>query len=526
MSLARWVIDNARVQLHNAIMKRLIFVLLVCVCVILVSFPTQTIASTQPRIDPRVLQDTADGQTASFLVVLKSQADVRGVTSRAPGWQSQGRAAFSILQQTARTSQVAIQSQLDSLGVSYRPYWIVNMIAVEGDRSVVDAMAMRTDVLSIEPNRAFQVPLEQPDFVSLRAPTTVEWNISKISAPSLWALGYTGQGMTYANADTGVEWNHPALKSHYRGWNGTTADHNFNWWDGVRGPVVGSSSCGYSSSIPCDDYGHGTHTMGIGIGDDGAGNQIGVAPGAKWIACRNMDRGWGRPETYISCFQFFLAPTDLSGNNANPDLRPHAVGNSYGCPPSELCTVNALESAVGNLRAAGVFMAISAGNSGSNCSTVSDPPALYYSAITVGATNLNDGIASFSSRGPVTVDASNRRKPNVVAPGVNVISSIPGDSYGMMSGTSMAAPHVAGAVVLLWSAFPSLVRNVDETQNLLQQTAVPLTTSQGCGGDGPSQVPNNVYGYGRLDVFAAYDLALHPPPPNPSTFYFPWISQR
>jgi hypothetical protein len=161
-----------------------------------------------------------------------------------------------------------------------------------------------------------------------------------------------------------------------------------------------------------------------------------------------------------------------------------------------------------NLRAAGVFMAVSAGNSGSACSTISDPPALYDSAITVGATGFQTNtIASYSSRGPITADGSNRKKPDLVAPGSSVRSSYPSNSYATLSGTSMASPHVAGAVALLWSAFPNLRGNVDHTEFILEQTAVHLTTTQGCGGDTSSQVPNNVYGYGRIDVLAAYNYA-------------------
>ena len=339
--------------------------------------------------------------------------------------------------------------------------------------------------------------------------TAVEWNLSWINAPAVWALGDTGQNTVYANADTGVQWTHPALQPHYRGWNGATADHNYSWWDAIHADIDGNGNpCGFNLAAPCDDNGHGTHTTGTGVGDDGAGNQIGVAPGAKWIGCRNMDANVGRPSTYIECMQFFLAPTDLSGNNPDPSKRPDAVGNSYTCPTSELCTATSLQTAMDNLRAAGIFMAVSAGNSGSACSTIGDPPALYDSAISVGATGFQSNtIASYSSRGPVTADGSGRAKPDLVAPGSSVRSSYPNNTYATLSGTSMASPHVAGAVALLWSAFPNLRGNVDHTEFILEQTALHLTTTQGCGGDTSSQVPNNVYGYGRIDVLAAYNYA-------------------
>src|SRR5207253_5916476 len=135
----------------------------------------------------------------------------------------------------------------------------------------------------------------------------------------------------------------------------------------------GGGSCGPNSLFPCDDYGHGTHTTGTTSGDDGAGNQVGVAPGAKWIGCRNMDVGNGTPASYTECFQFFMAPTDLSGQNPNPALRPHVMNNSWGCPTSEGCAPDTLRTVVENSQASGIFVEVSAGNSGSSCGTVNDP---------------------------------------------------------------------------------------------------------------------------------------------------------
>ncbi len=492
------------------------FVLLFTLFVWLFSTPARLAASGTP-IDPRVLEDTADGRVGNFLVMLRSQTRGREVALGATNRQQRGRLVFNALRQTALATQPAVRTQLDLFGAKYRAYWVVNVIAVKGNRSVVDAMASRSDVSAIESDRAFRVDLEQPQVFGRAAPSAVEWNIAKVNAPQVWAKGYTGQGRVYANADTGVQWDHPALKPHYRGWNGTTADHNYNWWDAVHYDINGGGNpCGgFSLAAPCDDYGHGTHTMGTGIGDDGAGNQIGVAPGAKWIACRNMDQGVGRPSTYIECMEFFLAPWDLNGNNPDPSKRPDAVGNSYTCPASELCSSDSLLIAMDNLRAAGVFMSVSAGNSGSGCSTINEPPSFYDSGITVGATDSGDSIASFSSRGPITVDASNRIKPDLVAPGVLVRSSLPTNTFGYENGTSMASPHVAGAVVLLWSRFPQIAHDVGTTESILEQNAVHLyASSPFCGADTGSSMPNNVYGYGRLDVLAAFNYA--------DSVYFPF----
>jgi subtilisin family serine protease len=243
-----------------------------------------------------------------------------------------------------------------------------------------------------------------------------------------------------------------------------------------------------------------------------------MAPGARFIACRNMDNGVGRAARYTECFQFFLAPTDLKGQNPRPDLAADVINNSWGCPsPSEPqgedCTdPNILKSVVDNVVAAGIAVVASAGNDGSACSTISDPPAVYDASFTVGATTNADAIASFSSRGPVTVDGSNRLKPDISAPGVNQTAALRPDGYRMrnFSGTSAAAPHVTGALALLWSAAPQLIGQVATSEDLLRRTAKPLTSSQDCGGFSGSSVPNPVFGSGRLDVAMAVNAAAPP----------------
>jgi subtilisin family serine protease len=467
---------------------------------------TERVRPVRARVDPAVAAATARGGRTHFVVVLRPRAT------------GTGAALIGELRRTAAASQRRVTGVLDRLGAPHRAYWVVNAVAAEGGRAAVDALARLPEVASIEADPELPAAEAADEVLAPRTAAAVEWNVARINAPALWEIGVTGQGVVYANADTGVVWDHAALKSHYRGWNGTAATHDYNWWDAVHADIDGNGTnyCGFSQAAPCDDDSgawHGTHTVGTAIGDDGAGNQIGVAPGAKWISCRNMDTGTGRQSTYIECLQFFLAPTDLQGRNPRPDLRPDVVGNSYSCPPDELCAQDALKTAVDNMRAAGIFMAVSAGNEGPACSTIDWPPGQYDSAVTVGAVNNTDTIAAFSSRGPIDVDGSLRRKPDLVAPGVSVRSSSR-NGYATLNGTSMAAPHVGGAVALLWSAFPNLRGHVDATEKLLEDSAVPLTTTQGCGGDAASAVPNNVYGYGRLDVYAAYRLAETQFPPS------------
>jgi uncharacterized repeat protein (TIGR01451 family) len=290
------------------------------------------------------------------------------------------------------------------------------------------------------------------------------------------------------------------LIDQYRGWDGATADHDYNWFDAT----------GLSPNTPVDPYGHGTHTMGTMVGNDGLGNQVGVAPGARWIGCRNMNNsGWGSPATYTACYEWFVAPTRTDGSDPRPDLAPDVINNSWSCPTSEGCTdLNVLLDAVQAVRAAGIMTVHSAGNYGSACSTVSEPATIYEESFSVGSTTSSDTISSFSSRGPVTVDGSNRFKPQVSAPGSGIRSTTNNDGFGYMSGTSMAAPHVAGLAALLISAQPALAGQVDSLENLIEQSALPLYTTEGCGGDTPTSHPNHTYGWGRVDAWAAYQAHL------------------
>jgi subtilisin family serine protease len=467
-------------------------------CCLLAS--TVSAADWKVKVEPRLLALGA-GEKAEFLVVLAEQADVSRA-ERMKTKAAKGRYVFEQLSRTAERSQASLLAELSALGVEHRPYWIVNMIWVNGGRDAVQAMARRAEVdrISANPTVRMQYPRvsEAPD----RAPNAIEWGVAKIGAPDFWAIGKTGQGVVVAGADTGYDWTHAALKGKYRGWNGSAADHNYSWHDSIHS---GGGSCGANSAQPCDDDLHGTHTMGTMVGDDGAGNQIGVAPGAKWMGCRNMDQGNGTPTTYAECFQFFIAPTNLAGQNPDPSKSPDVINNSWGCPVSEGCTdPNVLKTVVDNTRAAGIVVVVSAGNSGSLCSTVNTPAAIYDSAFSVGASQdtAADTIASFSSRGPVTLDGSNRLKPDVVAPGVGVRSSIPGGGYTNLQGTSMAGPHVAGLVALTQSAAPWLNGQVSRIESHLTRFAVPrFSATQDCGSDPRffgAQRPNHTYGYGRV----------------------------
>jgi serine protease AprX len=466
-------------------------------------------AQWQQKIDPSLLNST---KTTNFLVILREQADV-SFANNLPTKAQKGEYVFKKLQQTAERSQRNIQQILQKEKSLFRNFLIVNALHVTGDKYLIEKLAQMPEVARINANPI--VPMQQPfveQNIELRSPTGIEWGIQKIKADSVWLLGIKGEGVVIAGEDTGYDWTHPTLQKAYRGWDGTKADHHYNWHDAIHASADTSKKnpCGFDTKIPCDDNNHGTHTMGTMAGSDGSDNQIGVAPAARWIAARNMDKGNGTPATYIECFEWFLAPTDLDGKNPKPAKSPHVINNSWGCPTSEGCNVSnfpVMNQVINNLKAAGIVVVTSAGNSGKACSSINDAPSIFENSFAVGATGQNDTIATFSSRGIVTVDGSNRLKPNVSAPGVNVRSSIKGGKYAVFSGTSMAGPHVAGAVALIISANPKLAGRVEDIETILEQTARPMTDKQDCSNSLGSKVPNAVYGFGRIDALAAVKRA-------------------
>jgi serine protease AprX len=468
------------------------------------------------KIAPWVVAQTANGQQAEFFVVLADQADLsaaRALRSKS----DKGRFVHDALWDKSEVTQRPVLRWLREHGVEHRSFYIVNAILVKGTREIAQALAARSDVARIEGNPQIQNVIPEPvsavETISQpKVPATIEPGINYTHAPDVWALGFRGQGITVAGADTGQRWTHNALKPHYRGWDGQNANHDYNWHDSIHDGV--GNPCGNDSPAPCDDNGHGTHTIGTVVGDDGAGNQIGMAPGAKWIGCRNMDQGNGTPARYIECMEFFLAPYPVNGNpnQGDPLKAPDITSNSWVCPPSEGCSANTLQAAVEAQAAAGIMMVAGAGNDGPDCSTVMYPPAIYAASYTVGAlTTGTDTIAGFSSRGPVTIDGSNRIKPDITAPGTNTRSSYntSDNAYATLSGTSMATPHIAGAMALLWCARPELRHEITGSRTVVDNAAHVISSTQ-CGDTGP---PNNVYGWGRVDISAAVGPT---PSPNPS----------
>lgn len=463
----------------------------------------------------------------SFLVILEDQPGAAvGAASSADAADPVARRSklYRALTAHAAESQAPLRGWLDGRGVAYRPFYLVNMIEVTGDLALAEELRLRPEVDRLARNPALEQTHAAPDPThwprlapaEMSATAAIPYGLAFTKADQVWASGYRGQGVVVASQDTGVKWNHPALQPSYRGWISATltATHAYNWFDAFGRNSL-DNECPSDPQVPCDDNGHGTHTVGTMLGDATpvGGTVLGMAPDAQWIGCRNMRDGVGTPASYTACFQFFVAPYPQGGDpfvDGKPELAPHVVNNSWGCPPSEGCDTDSLRQVVETTRAAGIFVVASAGNIGYlGCASIIDPIAIYDATFTVGAHDNRGVLANFSSRGPVTVDGSGRRKPDIAAPGVSVDSTYIDDTYIRLSGTSMASPHVAGAVALLWSAAPSLIGNIDLTEELLAKGAAPVASTQ-CT-SGPTDVTSNMlYGFGHLNILNSIELALNP----------------
>ncbi|MDL4774253.1 S8 family serine peptidase [Actinomadura xylanilytica] len=444
--------------------------------------------AAKPKIARAVLDRFAAGATSDLWVRLAAGTDLSG-PAKIKNRKARGNAVVDDLKATATRTQGPVRTLLRSAGLRSEAFWATNAIYVKGaTEAAARKLAAMPEVTEIRASRTYRLPEPAAAKPSNIAPNGLEWGIGNINADDVWAqTGRRGEDVVVASIDTGAQYDHPALVKQYRGNNGDgTFTHDYNWFDT-------SGTC--SSAAPCDKNGHGTHTMGTMAGDDGQGNQIGVAPGVKWIeangcaTCSDVD--------LLKASQWMLAPTDLSGRNPDVSRRPDIVNNSWG---SDVPTDEPLFEDIQEAWAAsGIFGVWSNGNSGPDCKTSGTPGSrtLNYS---VGAYDSANRIAPFSSRGP---GQGGELKPNISAPGVNVRSALPGGAYGLNNGTSMAAPHVAGAIALLWSTRPEYARDIAGTRALLDLSAVDTADAQ-CGG---SATNNNVYGEGRLDALRLVDDA-------------------
>jgi subtilisin family serine protease len=469
-----------------------------------------------------------------LFVMLNSQADLSAAESM-EDYDARRSFVYDALVAHADESQADLRTALDGLRLRYTPYYLVNAIEVDGGLLAQLLLANRADISRILPSPRLR-PLPEPFDAGLAErsmPDDHAWNLALLGADQVWEeFGARGQGIVIGQSDSGVDAAHPELAGSYRGRDGSSDYAWFDPWSHTPAPV--------------DLGGHGTHTLASVLG-----STTGVAPDATWIGCANLQRNLGNPALYLDCMQFMLAPFPVGGDplrEGDPLRSAHVLNNSWGCPEEhEGCDPPSLEPAVEALRAAGIFVVASAGNEGPRCSTVDDPIAIYDGAFSVGAVDEQRNLAPFSSTGPVTADGSGRLKPDIAAPGVDIWSAYPNGQYAMFSGTSMAGPHVAGVVALLWSANPQLIGDIERTEQILRETAGPFSGRMGdlLGGGstadtqqdpaapeatpdpsaalveglmgagdacifGPDveETPNNLVGYGIVDAYAAVQRAL------------------
>ena len=476
------------------------------------------------KVNPTLLNTDSPGKRQDIIIYLDAQADL-SMAYKFKTKEEKNRYVFQQLREFAHLHQSSIQHWLDQKNIPFYPFFIFNGMTAQANLAEIELIARRDDVAAILADP--WLPLQKGDYdvstvQSISFRESIEWALQHIDAPRVWSQGIKGQGVVIGGQDTGIEWHSPYLINQYRGWDGFSAQHDYNWHDAIHGlsPLhndpnndPANNPCGLNSIVPCDDDDHGTITMNMSVGYYPEEEvHLGVAPEAQWIGCRNMDRGWGRASTYIECFEWFLAPTTVYGENPRPDKSPHIINNSWRCPPQEECdtkNIQLMNLVVDRVKAAGILVVASAGNSGrSGCSSISEPPGRYESSFVVGATNNKDEIAGFSSRGPIIVDGSGRLKPNVVAPGAGVGAvGRNGRYFANVNGTSSSSPHVAGLAALLISANPELAGQVEKLETIIEKSAIPKFSDEMCGGLPQDETPNHVYGYGLVNAFTALQSA-------------------
>ncbi len=443
--------------------------------------PASEAPTTEAKIADAVTQALVEDETTGYWVRLGDAPDTSAAQEIAD-WDERGAFVYETLRDSAEEAQRPIRDLLDERGVDYEAHWLVNSLFVnEGTAELATELAAVPAVESIIAPTSYTEPDPVTQEVAAEAAAAqIEWGVANINADDVWdEFGVTGDGITIANIDTGVDYTHPALTQQYRGHQTDgTVDNDYNWFDATN-------SCG---DTPCDTDGHGTHTMGSMLGADGE-DHIGVAPGATWIAANGC---CPNDSALISSAEWMLAPTRVNGQDPDPSKRPHIINNSWGSTlPSNDPFMEDIQQAWMD---AGIFAVWSNGNAGPECETSGSPGSrtLSYS---VGAHDVDNVVGEFSSRGP---GQDGTIKPDISAPGVEVRSSFPGGGYVIGSGTSMAAPHVSGAIALLWAGSPALIGDVQTTRELLDGTAIDTPDDQ-CGGTPEN---NNVYGEGRLDALA------------------------
>jgi bacillopeptidase F len=443
-----------------------------CVCTLLIAGAAQA-GTVAPRLQ-KTLLNRAPGEDVAVIIKFFDKLDI--TACRDPNPRQRRLKMIQELKQNAAQAQQQVREKLtQSSAKRVRQLWLTNLLAATVRADTVAALARYPDVESVY----LDAVITLPGGASPGTPPPAGWNLTAIGAPDVWALGFTGQGTVVATLDTGVDLDHPALGPKWRG--GTNS-----WFD----------PHGEHPDTPVDLHGHGTQTMGIIVAGEAGGQVIGVAPGAQWIAAKIFnDAGTAMLSDIHLSFQWILDPD----GNPNTDDTPDIVNNSWGLQNTNTCD-SEFQPDIDALRAAGIAVVFAAGNSPLTDQAASSiSPANNPGSMAVGAVDEFLTIWEFSSRGPSA--CSSDIFPTVVAPGVDVMTT--DLSFGGIltdpipaTGTSVSAPHLAGGMALLKSAF----RNA----SLSALASAIVETAQDLGDSGP----DNVYGAGIIGLVAAYNRLL------------------
>lgn len=417
-----------------------------------------------------------------FVVQFTDKADLSGIEDIAD-WDERGAEVVRRLQDTAASSQAESIAAAEEAGARYVSLWISNSLVFAGTESLGEELALLPGVMKVWKE---DVPdgLDDPEATSPPFPEPGDggWEVDALGVNEVHAEGIDGAGVTIGIIDTGVAFEHETLAGGYRGRDG---NHDYDWWSPLRA---------YREQ-PVDLAGHGTGVAGLAVGD-----VIGVATGADWIAGIACSESGCPLSGVVHAMQFMLAPTTLDEQDPRPDLRPEIVNSSWVRSADDEPMKRASEA----LTASGILQVYAAGNAGPDCGTAS-PAGEGDAFVSVGATTQEGALADFSARGPAT---DGRIAPDVVAPGDRVVTATMDGTYQEISGTSFAAPLVAGVAALMLQANPALVGQPDDVTRLLRETSMPLGDMQcGAAPDAVDGVPNDATGWGFVAAPMAVDAA-------------------
>ncbi|KAJ9053488.1 hypothetical protein DSO57_1023754 [Entomophthora muscae] len=468
---------------------------------------------------PDCIVSAADGIVPVLIQLEAPTREINNIRRMKKSSNEKAKEMVTSLQKFSSTSQKDLVEYLDELYQQervddYRSYFISNTIAVDIDKEFISPVSNFNGVKeigcnfvpasrkkrSLDDTQSSHLSFDYPEYRSDKDPDPEKHplyygpGIHQMKVPEIEDnIFKKAASLVIGIIDSGFDFTHQALNESYKGFNGGNFDHNYAFFDGTRtlDEITRSN----------DNLRHGTRIISLAVGK----KPFGISPQSKWIACKALEGRTNPTENYLSCQQFLLAPTNLKGKSPNALLRPHVITNSWGCEKEENCFTTPLKYASHAHRVAGIFNVVAAGNNGQKtCGTISFPPPENKHSFVVAGLEWNSTLGvEWSSVGP----SKFRKNPiDVAAAGAFVLTAFPSNLYVYFDGTSLSAPLVAGGALLVMAACPSLQRNPHDLAGILRNSATPIYSTLGCGGDTMETVPNNEFGYGLVDIKEAIKL--------------------